>query len=370
MNNIVCPYKPCGENQNCIGCIHDPQQRLMTKEQFNEECWRLSCANCAHRNREVGNTIESHCKRIDGIDTAITGLSTSQIAKDILCSDFEPDDIKKWMYRHWQPEFLPLPEENKYVPLRIKDDVTHYAVAYTDFYHNTFKNDDGSLKWVFKMYRNKDNKRIVEYPDGSKEYFNPRDGMKQNGRYTKEQLLYFYPWWNSKRKNDVVGVTYMDIPLIHWDENSYKAWQKLTSTESSTEAVEAFMYANYGDYDIYSSHLLGRVCISKSGDVLCGDINVKYRGRTYSILLNMMYGFDALDIIHIGSNIDTGFSNSGSSIGSPSRNVRELDKDAIEAIINNPMSDYGQGCQKFMNAVRELYHKDENNHILERGAIA
>ena len=185
-------------------------------------------------------------------------------------------------------------------------------------------------------------------------------------RITREKLLEKYPSWNESR-HDIVAVNYGDEPLIHYDQEEYERYQNYWSKDSifaNTMAANAYIYSKNGTYDIYNT-LIGSVHISEDGRVLCGDVNVKYRGKTHNIILNMMYGFKNLDILRLGGKYVVGFSNADGQ-GSPSRNTEEMDSETINRILNDPLSDYGIGIQKFMEAARELYAEDTTNHIMEK----
>lgn len=182
-------------------------------------------------------------------------------------------------------------------------------------------------------------------------------------RLTNEELLNKHPYWNTKR-HDIGKIMYGDEPLIKWDEERYKEYQKPNNPLANIEAVDAYVYARYGTYYLYHT-LVGSVCIAEDGRVLHGDINIHYRGCN-SVTLNNMYGFNGLNILNLGQNV-VGFCNAGGH-GSPSNkfHTKEMDKERVEKIINQPMSDYGVGVQKFMEAIRELYYADTTNHIMNK----
>ena len=185
-------------------------------------------------------------------------------------------------------------------------------------------------------------------------------------RETREELIEKFPSFNASRY-DIVKILYGDEPNTYWDLEKYNYHRTLTGTLSNISAVDAYIFTKYGNYYIYSTRI-GRVYIAEKGEVLCGDISVKHRGLKYDICLNLMYGFSALDILYLGGPSGvTGFSSSDG-IGSPcSRKMtKELDKDKILRIINESLSDYGVGIQKFMKMVRQIYQRDPTNHILEK----
>lgn len=101
---------------------------------------------------------------------------------------------------------------------------------------------------------------------------------------------------------------------------------------------------------------------------MCGDLQVKYRGKVYSIYLNLMYGLKSLSIFrNSGAESFTGFSNADG-LSSPciKSHTKELDRDLIEKVLKVDLSDYGESVRKFMEAVTALYDKDKVNHIMEK----
>lgn len=181
-------------------------------------------------------------------------------------------------------------------------------------------------------------------------------------RMTREEILEKYPW--NESHHDIVSVNYGDEPLIRYNQEEYEYYQKLTGTLANIQAVNAFIYVKNGNYNQYRT-LIGNVYIAEDGRVLCGDVNVKYRGKVHNVILNKMYGFKKLDVLRLSGDYVVGFSNADGQ-GSPSRYTKEMDKDLIERILNDPLSDYGIGIQKFMEAARELYAEDTTNHIMEK----
>ena len=180
-------------------------------------------------------------------------------------------------------------------------------------------------------------------------------------RKSIEQLLIEYPSWNTD-KHDIVKSLYGDEPSSKWDRNRYMDFLTLTGTLANIQAVDAYIYSQYGNYYIYNT-FIGKVYISEKGNVLAGDVNVHYKGCN-SVILNKMYGRNALDILKLGQNV-VGFSNKDGQ-GSPSRYTKEMNKETIEKVINCPLEDYGIGIQKFMEEVRKTYEIDPGNHIMDK----
>lgn len=81
-----------------------------------------------------------------------------------------------------------------------------------------------------------------------------------------------------------------------------------------------------------------------------------------------MYGLKALLILSLhGTGKVKGFYNKDEQ-GFPANqlNTEELDIDIIKSVLNNPMSDYGYGIQKFLQAARELYTEESYNYIMQK----
>lgn len=149
-------------------------------------------------------------------------------------------------------------------------------------------------------------------------------------RKTENELLTMFPSWNTKKHN-IFNVMYGDKPL----------------------EIKGVFY-------VYRT-LIGEVITIKNEKVLCGKINVKFRGRIYNIYLNRMYGTDSLDIIRFG-NFIAGCSNADG-MGSASLKKNELSEESVEGVLNNKMEDYGIAIQKFMECVRDIYSKDKTNYF-------
>lgn len=185
-------------------------------------------------------------------------------------------------------------------------------------------------------------------------------------RLTRNELLERYPSWNEV-KHDIVKTFYGDIPLIEWNKEEYEKYSQLEGTLANIEAVEAYIWTQNGDYSIYRT-LIGEIKIGASGIVLCGDLQVKYEEKVYSIYLNLMYGLKALSIFRNNRSKNLiGFSNTDG-LSSPciKSNTKELDRDLIEKVLKVDPSDYGESVRKFMDAVIDLYNKDKVNHIMEK----
>lgn len=185
-------------------------------------------------------------------------------------------------------------------------------------------------------------------------------------RLSRDELIDMYPIWNESR-HDIIKVFYGDVPLIEWNKVEYERYLQLEGTLANLEAVEAYIWIQNGDYSIFRT-LIGEIKIGASGAVLCGDLQVHYKGMVYSIYLNLMYGLKSLSIFrNSGSVVFSGFSNEDG-LASPNTkaHTKELEGDLIEKVLKVDLSDYGESVQKFIEAVRAVYDKDKVNHIMEK----
>ena len=170
-----CPYKPCGSNESCIGCIYDPEKREMTYELFCEQWNYIKCEECIYYNSIADlDGVESSCKRLDHKHIRFyTPWFKSYDCNGCICSEFKPQKWIKWLYNHWKPEFNVAPSKNKTITLVLdKNRDIGYVVRYIDFFNGDFLNEDGTLKWVYKWYYVRTKKSptgyecLREYPNG------------------------------------------------------------------------------------------------------------------------------------------------------------------------------------------------------------
>lgn len=169
-----CPYVPCGSNDACIGCKYDTKKRSMNSEMFKDCCCHLGCGDCKYCNPSADlDNVESRCKRLDHkhIQFAIPWFKSydcGQLSGGI-CEDFEPNEWEFWLFNHWKPEYKKSfckgnNGTKKTVGLCLdKNQSVRYYVDYMDFFYNTFKNDDGSLKWIYKQYYKQCKKSPMKY---------------------------------------------------------------------------------------------------------------------------------------------------------------------------------------------------------------
>lgn len=182
-------------------------------------------------------------------------------------------------------------------------------------------------------------------------------------RLTEKELLNMHPSWNTKY--DIVKCMYGDTPTWNYNERDREQFNKQTGTLANIGAIDNYIYLCNGEYNAYITRI-GDVKIGIKNNVLCGSINVKYYGKTYSIDLINMYGKQSLDILGLRKNV-VGWCNKYGS-GSPASKLatKELDLDIVEKILASKLEDYGEGIQNFMATCREIYNQDKTNYIVDK----
>ena len=185
--------------------------------------------------------------------------------------------------------------------------------------------------------------------------------MRLSNTELKEKYCTF---WNDA-KHDIGEVYYGDTPLIHYDEKEYEHFHTLTGTMANICAVKAYVYSQNGTYDLYRT-LIGEVSISENGTVLHGNINVKYCGKIYDIILNEMYGLHSLTILRLENKVKGFCNKDGQGSQSNKFNTEELNDETILKVLNVDLSDYGESIHKFIKACKDLYDKDNTNYIMDK----
>lgn len=121
--------------------------------------------------------VQSQCKRLDHKTIQFrTPTFKSYDCSGRICSDFRPSPNYKFFYNNWHDRYIRfyVPKEHETIALRVKgEDEVDYHVRYLDFFNDTFRNEDGSLKWLYREYYIQTKFSpfgyllIKEYPDGS-----------------------------------------------------------------------------------------------------------------------------------------------------------------------------------------------------------
>lgn len=141
----------------------------MMPEQFMDEWANLQHGQCKHFNvRADLPGVESTCKRLDHkhIKFAVPWFKSydcGQFACHI-CKEFEPRDNCKWLQEHWDGKFIDCYAPEGIVWLVLDGNTgVRYGVRAEDFFEGTFKNEDGSIKWVRKQYYKRSRKSPIGY---------------------------------------------------------------------------------------------------------------------------------------------------------------------------------------------------------------
>lgn len=188
-------------------------------------------------------------------------------------------------------------------------------------------------------------------------------------RLTNSQILTQFPSWANHPSRNIQQVRYGDIPDCQYTQEDYNKYQSCTDRHLlNIGCANAYIYSHYGTYDIYKT-IPGDVYIQTSTQqLLHGTLSIPYRNKPITIHVNLMYGLKALLILSLhGTGKVKGFYNKDEQ-GFPANQLHteELDIDIIKSVLNNPMSDYGYGVQKFLQAARELYNEDPYNYIIQK----
>ena len=183
-------------------------------------------------------------------------------------------------------------------------------------------------------------------------------------RLTNKEILIQFPSWSNHPSSNIQQVLYGDII-----QDSYNRYQSETDPHIlNICCAEAYIYSQHRAYDIYKTILWNIYIHTETQQILHGSINIPYRNKPITIHLNLMYGLKALSILSLrGTGKVKGFFNKDG-IGSPVNHLstEELHIDIIKSVLNNPMSDYGYGVQKFLQAARELYNEEPYNYIMSK----
>lgn len=180
-------------------------------------------------------------------------------------------------------------------------------------------------------------------------------------RSSKEDLKEQFPSWNDKQ--DIIKVMYGDEPLCIVD----RVIETDNPTINNIYGVQNYIFTCNGKYEKYQT-LIGSVAINADGNILYGNVGIKYRGKIHDVFLNNIYGKETLKIIciyHDGhikgwSNVET---------MSPSRVQKlndELPIDTVNKLFQRKyLQDYGESVQKFIAECRSVVAKSDNHFLDE-----
>jgi hypothetical protein len=135
----------------------------MTVNEFWDEYSYINCEQC--------RWCHTKCKRIDHkhFSFARPWFKSETYSQGIaaVCRDFVPASYCVWINKNWigWDEWVKgFEKQPKTVSLCIDGDQSiRYHVSWTDFVNNTFVDNDGNLKWVYKLYYRKTRKSPIGY---------------------------------------------------------------------------------------------------------------------------------------------------------------------------------------------------------------
>lgn len=172
-------------------------------------------------------------------------------------------------------------------------------------------------------------------------------------RISNEQLKQEYP---SFTYPDIGAVLYGDVPAYTVD-GSFKY----------DDAIERFIMSVHGAFHCYNT-LKGKIYIDTKGNLLWGEHTVKYKGKCIQVVVDKMYGENALYLSYISTQ------KNGNKWWGNSTNIFcfenpmttfEMDKDDVENILSRGDSDYGVSVSKLFEMANELYRANPNNALKE-----
>lgn len=159
-------------------------------------------------------------------------------------------------------------------------------------------------------------------------------------RLTNEEILIQFPSWANHPSGNIQQVRYGDIPDCQYTQGSYNRYQSETDRHTlNIGCTNAYIYSNYGTYDIYKT-IPGDVYIQTSTQqILHGSINIPCRNKPITIYVNFTYGLKALSILSIrGTGKVKGFYNKdeqGFSANHLSTKDSDADKNIFDILAEN-----------------------------------
>ena len=156
----------------------------MTYDEFRDEMCHWNCDNCKYCNPKADiDGVDSTCKRLDhkhfSFAKAVFYSYDCGQRNGFVCGDFEPNEWEKWLYEHWNPDFLNERRKRLTDADVVRLCIDHnwdvrYEVKAIDFFDNNFIDENWNLKWIRKGYYKQSRKSPIgyvyvwEYPDGVK----------------------------------------------------------------------------------------------------------------------------------------------------------------------------------------------------------
>ena len=135
----------------------------------DEECF-VGCGHCKFFNVKASHPdVTGECKRLDHkvLKFAAPWFKSYDCGQSsaIICHEFEPKKLCKWLYAHWLGTDAYVgeipPKERLWFTIG-KDTSVRYAASLKEFYDGTFM-EEGSLRCYGKMYYKRSRKSQIGY---------------------------------------------------------------------------------------------------------------------------------------------------------------------------------------------------------------
>jgi hypothetical protein len=175
-------------------------------------------------------------------------------------------------------------------------------------------------------------------------------------RLTREELLEQYPYWNEEN-NDIVKVMYGDEPLIKWTHDRVR-WENEKDKDpdsivATLNTVEHYIVARCGDFGDYRPMIGGVKVLTRNRIGSC-DINIKYNGKTYNLMLNELYGKTIMSLTLNTSTIYRTYDIGQDSSWISTRWTPMSKEEALKVVDVKRVADYGDVVKRAVERCREL----------------
>jgi hypothetical protein len=150
---------------------------------------------------------------------------------------------------------------------------------------------------------------------------------------------------------------YGDEPLIKWTHDRVR-WENEKDRDpdsivATLNTVEHYIVARCGDFGDYRTMIGGVKVLTRNRIGAC-DINIKYNGKTYNLMLNELYGKTIMSLSLNTSSIyrtyDIGQDSSWISI----RWTPMSKEEALKVVDVKRVADYGDVVKRAVERCREL----------------
>ena len=175
-------------------------------------------------------------------------------------------------------------------------------------------------------------------------------------RLSREELLKQYPYWNEEN-NDIVKVMYGDEPLIKWTHDRVR-WENEKDrdpeqTIATLNAVDHWIVARCGDFGDYRTMIGGVKVLTRNRIGAC-DINIKFNGKTYNLILNELYGKTIMSLSLNTSTIYRTYDIGQDSSWISTRWTPMSKEEALKVVDVKRVADYGDVVKRAVERCREI----------------